>query len=132
MKYFFITLICFLSVTLFSCKDVSAQAGILTVSSIEFKNLIKGKDSIQLIDVRTPEEFRLSHIANSRNIDILSDTFLSAIEQLDKQKPIFIYCRSGKRSAKGAAIMQEAGFSEIYNLEGGIVEWESNNYRVTN
>jgi phage shock protein E len=132
MKYLFVTTICFVSFMLFSCKDVSAQEGIKTVSANEFEKLIKGKDSIQLIDVRTPEEFKTSHIANSKNMNVLSETFLKDIEQLDKQKPVYIYCRSGKRSAKGASLMFEAGFVEIYNLDGGVLHWLSEGFNLLN
>jgi rhodanese-related sulfurtransferase len=79
----------------------------------------------QLVDVRTPEEFNEGKIENAQNIDFYANDFKSKIEALDKSKPVFIYCRSGGRSAKAANIFKEAGFKEIYDLQGGYMNYSS-------
>lgn len=87
------------------------------------------KDSIttqkvQLIDVRTPDEFESGHIENAKNIDFFSDKFAEEFSKLNKEEPVYIYCKSGNRSAQAAIKLSEMGFKEIYNLEGGILNYQ--------
>ena len=58
------------------------------------------KEDIQLVDVRTAKEFEEGHIAGAQNIDFFAEDFLDQFTGLDKEKPLYIYCRSGNRSAK--------------------------------
>ncbi|MDE6298176.1 MAG: rhodanese-like domain-containing protein [Muribaculaceae bacterium] len=89
----------------------------------EFSRFIEQKD-VQLLDVRTPEEYDAGHIAGAVNIDIFDDGFLNeALERLDKSKPVAVYCRSGKRSADAANLLSSEGF-KVTNLLGGILAWE--------
>ena len=77
-----------------------------------------------ILDVRTPEEFEASRIPNSVNIDFYNpEIFMQEIGKLDKDKSYYIYCRTGVRSANSCQLMKELGFINIYNLIGGIVEW---------
>lgn len=90
----------------------------------EFSQYIGQKD-VQVLDVRTPEEYADGHIAGAINIDIFGDGFLQeANEMLDKSKPVAVYCRSGKRSAEAARLLSGDGF-EVTNLLGGILAWEA-------
>ena len=82
--------------------------------------------NVIVLDVRTPEEFAQGRIANSINIDVLSDYFMADIAGLDKDAQYAIYCRSGKRSVDAADAMDEIGFS-TFNLLGGIVAWQESN-----
>ncbi len=109
----------------FSCKQAEAQSGIQVVTSEEMKELLAIED-IQLVDVRTPEEYEEGYIANFQNIDFMSPTFEEDILKLDKEKPVILYCRSGGRSARCAKKMVEAGFVKIYDLDGGITKWIHN------
>lgn len=80
----------------------------------------------QLVDVRTAREYKSGYIANAINIDLFRPGhFKIEIEKLDKTKPVFLYCRSGQRSRKAAKKLVKWGFSEIYDLEGGILNWEN-------
>lgn len=88
-----------------------------------FKDSIS-KREVQLIDVRTPDEFDAGHIKYAKNIDFFSAKFAEDFNKLDKQKPIYIYCRSGSRSKKSAMKLSEMGFKEIYDLKGGILNYE--------
>ena len=81
--------------------------------------------NIQLIDVRTPEEFNEGHIANAVNFNFLADDFEANVANLDKEKPVMVYCKSGGRSAKASARLKELGFKNITDLEGGISNWNS-------
>ncbi|WP_242204813.1 rhodanese-like domain-containing protein [Aestuariivivens insulae] len=99
------------------------------VSSEEMQTLLQ-KEGVQFIDVRTPEEYNEGFIPNATNINFLSPTFLKDIESLDKEKPIIIYCRSGRRSGKCSKTLEEVGFKEIYDLEGGITKWKAQGLKV--
>jgi len=78
-----------------------------------------------IIDVRTTEEYEAEHLENALNIDISNPpAFMESISQLDKNKPYFLYCRSGNRSWQAAQIMKMEGIEKTYNLENGIENWE--------
>ena len=82
--------------------------------------------NVTLIDVRTSEEYESGHLDKAQNIDFLNEElFIKEIEKFDKSQPIYIYCRSGNRSGKAATLMQELGFQNIYDLEGGYLNWTS-------
>lgn len=83
------------------------------------------KDTIAVIlDVRTEDEFNSGSIAGAINIDIYKGQgFIYLIEELDKSKNYYIYCRSGARSGQACSIMNQLGFDKTYNLLGGILEW---------
>ena len=78
-----------------------------------------------IIDVRTEEEVEEGYIPNSVNIDIYQpQEFMEELEQLDKSKHYYVYCRSGNRSRQACALLNSIGIANAYNLEGGILEWE--------
>ncbi|MDB4128822.1 rhodanese-like domain-containing protein [Flavobacteriaceae bacterium] len=81
------------------------------------------KQNHQIIDVRTPNEFENGHIENAVNIDFKAADFIENISALNKNKTLLIYCRSGNRSGKAAKIMDSLGFTKIYDLEGGFMNW---------
>lgn len=104
------------------CGNAQNSAGYTNMDVNEFANFITG-DGVQLVDVRTPEEYAQGHIADARNIDVFNRDFLQEAEKsLDKSKPVAVYCRSGKRSADAARILSQAGF-KVVNLKGGIIAW---------
>jgi rhodanese-related sulfurtransferase len=81
-------------------------------------------DNAVILDVRTEDECNQGIIAHSINIDFNKTAeFLAAVEQIDKSKNYYVYCRSGIRSAKACDIMNELGIENTYNLLGGIIEW---------
>lgn len=108
--------------SLVACTKSSDK--IKTISSTELQS--KVGQQIQLIDVRTPEEFFENNIEGSQNIDISSKDFEQKVAQLDQNKPIYVYCRKGSRSRKAAQKLEDLGFTEIYDLKGGILEWNKN------
>lgn len=84
----------------------------------------KEDENSVILDVRTPEEYEEKHIPNSTLINVQdAQNFVSEIEKLDKNKAYYVYCRSGGRSAMAANIMEQMGFKEVSNLEGGITDW---------
>ena len=78
---------------------------------------------MQLIDVRTAKEYKNGHIPNSQNLDFLNGDFQKGISSLDKEKPVYVYCKSGNRSGKAAAALKEKGFTKVFDLEGGYSAW---------
>ncbi len=89
-----------------------------------YKDAVLGK-KVQLVDVRTQREFRSGHIGRAVNIDFFKGReFAQAFEKFDKQKPLYLYCRSGSRSQKAARKLVAMGFEKVYDLKGGILAWE--------
>lgn len=104
----------------------SAMAQKVTVlTPKEFHAAMVNGKKIQLVDVRTSDEFAEGHLENAQNINFLETDFITEVEKLDMEKPIYIYCRSGNRSAKAALVLKDVGFREIYDLQGGYLHWES-------
>ena len=94
-----------------------------------WKNQLLSEKNAIILDVRTPEEFENSRIPNSRNIDFYNpQKFIQEIEKLDKDNSYYIYCRTGVRSVNSCQLMSELGFKKVYNLLGGIEEWEGELY----
>ena len=128
MKQFYM-LLCLIIICPIGCDIADSKGVIKLVTVEEFKELDALRD-VQLLDIRTPEEYKSGYIEGYRNMDYLSDTFKEEMETLDKSKPIVIYCRSGGRSGRCANLMLEIGFKEIYDLEGGIIQWKAENNPV--
>ena len=126
MKFKSLFAILFLTL-LFSCNAQTSK-NIKTVEVPAFAKEIKTTQKPQILDVRTPEEFNQGHLEKALNIDWLGDHFVQDAEKLNKNKAVYIYCRSGKRSLKASEKLAEMGFKKIYNLEGGYQKWtaESN------
>lgn len=89
----------------------------------DFQQAIEQDDSIVVIDVRTEGEFRHGHIPDAIHLNIFSPDFQQKIQELDKNKKYFIYCRSGARSAHACSMMGHMGFKELSNLYGGLFDW---------
>ena len=78
---------------------------------------------VTVVDVRTPAEYAAGHIAGAINIDLEGSTFTSDIAKLDKTKTYAVYCHSGSRSGVATAEMAKDGFTHIFNLKNGILDW---------
>jgi rhodanese-related sulfurtransferase len=89
----------------------------------EFKSKLASTPKAVLVDVRTPEEVAEGMIDGAINIDYKDEGFAQKIGSLDKTKPYFLYCKSGKRSGDAADEMEKLGFEEVYVLEGGYIKW---------
>lgn len=110
---------------LFSCWSCkTAPEGIENMNAAAFNKLLQ-EQSIQLVDVRTETEFESGHIPGAKHVDVQNKDFNTMAEkELQKDLPIAVYCRSGMRSMRAARILKELGFKNIYNLEGGILNWK--------
>jgi len=111
-------------ISLIACNDISSQR----VSAEDFYTKLVDDNSSIIIDVRTPEEFSKGHLRNALNINWFDENFESQLEILSRERPVFIYCLSGGRSAKALDKISGMGFKNSYELDGGILEWRKNNY----
>jgi thioredoxin len=123
MKLFFITFI-YLSIILSSCQAQTSK-NIQLLEAPAFAEKIKNTPNAQILDVRTPQEFAGDHIENAKNINWLNADFATNAATLNNTKPVFVYCKAGSRSNKAAAKLEEMGFTNIYDLQGGILKWEA-------
>jgi rhodanese-related sulfurtransferase len=108
------------SVLLLAGCSNSSTATDLSVSEFSSKVTEAG---IITLDVRTPGEFNEGHIEGAQLIDFQSGNFENEIATLDKSKTYAVYCRSGNRSGQAVKVMSDAGFSNLYNLNGGVIDW---------
>ena len=91
----------------------------------EWSEQLAKDDNAVVLDVRTDNEVANGIIPNAIHIDIYrGQDFIDELEELDKSKNYYVYCRSGNRSGQACRIMDELGFKNAYNLEGGILEWQ--------
>lgn len=93
------------------------------LNNSSFQQVIE-QTEVQLIDVRTPKEFSEGTIEYAKNMDFLGENFLEQTKNLSKDKPLYIFCKSGKRSEKARNLLLENGFKEVYELEGGYTKWK--------
>jgi phage shock protein E len=89
-----------------------------------FSDLVSQKKG-QILDVRTPEEWESGTIEGATKMNFFDKDFNQQLENLDKTKPIYVYCKSGGRSGKAAKQLEKMGFTTIYNLLGGITAWNA-------
>lgn len=118
MKKYLIALLSSVGV-LFGC---STSQKFESVDAKTFGDRIADKE-VQIVDVRTPEEYNEGHIPGAVNMDVQGADFASQIATLDKERPVAIYCRSGRRSKRAAQQMSEIGL-KVTELEGGILSWK--------
>lgn len=83
-----------------------------------------------ILDVRTPQEYRSGHLFGSINLDFRSTSFADELAGLDRSKPYLVYCRTGVRSGRAAALMKSLGFRKLYDLAGGIVNWQREGFEI--
>tara|TARA_R110002073_G_scaffold279026_1_gene442846 strand:- start:87032 stop:87457 length:426 start_codon:yes stop_codon:yes gene_type:complete len=111
-------------------KTKSQQVISEKVTADAFKTKVEQQE-VQLIDVRTPEEYSEGYIQNALNINIYDNDFITQINKLDKNKPVYLYCKMGGRSAKAAERLEMAGFTKIYDLQGGFSSWQQKEYPIS-
>lgn len=128
MERFRLIIIMVVAVWLTGCQSSQAQQSVLKPQT--FARLLQEHDDVQLIDVRTPREVQQGKIEGARMINFLEDDFQEKIGKLDKNKPVALYCRSGNRSSKAAAMMDDMGFEEVYDLQGGVISWRQSGYEL--
>ncbi len=102
--------------------DSAATPGVRLVT-VDDAERLAADPAVTVIDIRTPEEFASGHLDRSAEIDFYSPTFNSQLEQLDRNGRYLIYCRSGNRSGKARALMTDLGFTDVADMDGGVLAW---------
>ncbi len=77
-----------------------------------------------VMDVRTPEEYDEGHIENAYLLNFKSGSFEDELENMDKNKRYYVYCRTGRKSRKAVELMEKRGYSEAHSVIGGIDKWK--------
>jgi rhodanese-related sulfurtransferase len=110
-------------------KNSTESVSVEEVDAVTFKKLIESGNGI-VLDVRTPEETAQGIIADAYVIDIYKSGFEEKIQSLPKDKEVYVYCAVGGRSRQAGDILLNNGFTKVYNLSGGIVDWSRNGFEV--
>lgn len=127
MKNYFL-FVCCLMVVACSSQTTSPEQ----LEPKEFATAINQKD-VQVLDVRTPNEFNSGHLKNALWADWLNkEQFFERVKYIDPEKPVYIYCLSGGRSYAAAAWMRSNGFKNVVELSGGINAWRYNKLPLEN
>jgi phage shock protein E len=100
----------------------SSSSGAIDLSVTEFSAKVAEAGVITL-DVRTPGEFAEGHLKGARLIDFQSGNFENEISILDKNATYAVYCRSGNRSGQAVKVMRDTGFTKVFNMNGGVIDW---------
>lgn len=114
-----------LFVLIFASCNAQVNKPFEEINSKDFAEKIKTTENAQILDVRTPNEFNSEHLDHAKNVNWNSTDFVANTANLDKSKPVFVYCLSGGRSKKAATKLTELGFTTVYELEGGILKWKA-------
>lgn len=101
----------------------TSTGAVTLVDSGRAETLMESEPDLVVLDIRTPEEVAEGVLPGAMAIDFYSDTFRDQLAGLDREVPYLVYCRSGNRSADAVTVMTDLGFTEIYELDGGVVSW---------
>lgn len=116
--------LCTFALMTFGCKGF-AQTEYRNMNCNDFEQEIARVDSVQLVDVRTEEEYKAGHLNNAILMNVKDSSYFNkALKTLTPKKTVAVYCRSGRRSAHAASILAEKGF-RVINLDGGILAWQN-------
>ncbi|MDG1917473.1 MAG: thioredoxin domain-containing protein [Flavobacteriales bacterium] len=116
------------SILLIACSSNSQT--FTNLSPKEFKSAFEKENAI-LLDVRTPQEINGGMIENASTIDFYDADFSKKIAKIQKDKTVYVYCKSGGRSSKAAKMLLESGQTKVVNLKGGIMAWNTNRMPLT-
>lgn len=130
MKKYSFLFFAILTLVIVSCNNVQKTNDKVMTKTIEvvapkamYEILLKDP-SAQLVDVRTKDEFAVSHLKDAQNICVTDNDFKQKVAFLDRSKPVYVYCKKGGRSAQASKILKQMGFTKIFDLQGGITNWE--------
>lgn len=129
MKRLYLTMaMCALAFAIFACGGKPEEA-FKNLSADEFERLIEDEE-VQCVDVRTVAEYSEGHIQGSLNVNVLDKHFINDAEEvLDTDRPVAVYCRSGRRSRDAARQLSEKGYT-VFNLDKGFEDWKKEGKRI--
>ena len=111
----------------------SAEQSVNIIEQVDakhFRQLVEKGEGI-ILDVRTPEEINQGYIPGASTINIYDQDFESKLNLIQRDKPVYVYCKAGGRSNQAAELMKKKGFMKVYNLDGGITSWMNKGFAVT-
>ena len=110
-----------------ACGGDTAEPGELRLVSVQEGAEIQAEppSDLVILDVRTPEEFAEGHLEGAVMIDSYDLDFADQLAELDPDVPYLLYCRSGNRSGQTLALMEELGFTDVADVDGGINQWQA-------
>lgn len=109
-----------------ACSTATEESVAEKVDVTTFSEKLESLQDVQLVDVRTAEEFAGGAIKDAMNIDFYGDDFDAELAKLDKKKPVMVYCQAGApegRSGQTLGKLKELGFKQVYELDGGYLGW---------
>jgi len=121
-----LAVVAIVSITCFSFFCVGHRLDYKTISVSDARAMIQASSNVLVLDVRTPQEYVQGHLESAINIP-LSDLPIR-VGEIEKDRPILVYCQTGYRSTQASTILVKAGFTKVYNLEGGIIAWINTGY----
>lgn len=124
MKKLFQIIIAFATTMIAGCTPQQSVTDAI-LEPAEYLSRLESDNNAILLDVRHPEEYAEGHLPGATLLDVTdSVAFAAGIKELDKEKTIYIYCRSGRRSRAAAKILTGEGFS-VVDLKGGYNAWKT-------
>jgi rhodanese-related sulfurtransferase len=128
-----LALILVLSVLATACSSDTRTQSIELVSPADAAQVIADDPAgLVVLDIRTLEEFNEARLADAIMVDFYADDFADQLDTLDKDVPYVVYCRTGNRSSEAVKTMKDLGFAEVYEVDGGIVNWYDQGYPIEN
>jgi len=112
-------------ITLVAACGADSDSGVRVVSVDSAADTFSAPpDGLVVLDVRTPEEFQAGHLDGAVMIDFYEPDFAARIADLDRDAPYLLYCHSGNRSGSTRKIMEDLGFTNVSDVDGGISAWQ--------
>lgn len=116
-----------------ACSSDTRTQSIELVSPADAAQVIADDPAgLIVLDIRTLEEFNEARLADAIMVDFYAEDFADQLDTLDKEVPYVMYCRTGNRTSEAVKTMKELGFLEVYEIEGGIVNWYEQGYPIVN
>jgi len=135
MNWISLTVFVFFLISASGClSDQKPKPQYTDISISQGKEMID-RGEVFILDVRTPEEYAAGHINGSTLLavqDIPAQELDNRLKEIPKDRKILVYCRTGHRSTQASKILVENGFAEVYNMQGGITEWNKAGYETVN
>jgi phage shock protein E len=126
-----LVLVLALSVLVAACSSDTTTQSIELVSPADAAQVIADDPAgLVILDIRTPEEFNQARLADAVMVDFYAENFAAQLDTLDKDVPYVMYCNSGNRSSEAVKTMEDLGFVEVYEVDGGIVNWYDQGYPI--
>lgn len=118
----------FFSLMLYSCQNDAqtvSSTKVEVLSLEQFRSKIEKSNDIQILDVRTPEEWAGGVVKNAKQINIYDANFMEKVQkEFSKDKPVVVYCQAGVRSREAAKKLKDSGYKTVYDFSGGYAAWK--------